>query len=522
MDVASVAVFATASVVAVLVVSGIGSRFHLPTPLLLVLAGGLGSLLPALSTFELQPDLILYAVLPPLLYAAAVRTPLADIRASGDSIALLSIYLVTCTVALMGLVSWWLVPGLSLAAALAFGAIVAPTDAVAVSALAGRSRLPRRIVEVLEAESLLNDATALVALNAAIAALAITVKPLDIAANFLFVVAVGLAVGIAVGLTVAAVRKRVRSSTLDTGLALTVPFLAFLPAEALGGSGILAVVTAGLLLGERAPRSQTLEARIAEATIWRTVRFLLENAVFFLIGLSVSGLVRRLAETHIAVWTVIGLSAVVLAALAAIRFANVMATVAVYRFGPARLRNRSWTWGTGVVVSSAGMRGVVTLAAAFLLPAETPQRELLQFLALVVVVGTLLEGLALPTIVRWARIDAEGPLDSEDERQQLQSEIRNAGLRRLSEEVIPSELEAARQRLEVEITTEASATAVDTDLTRSSLDRASLALRLRMLESQRVAVFEARSAGRYRASITRTALAMLDVEEAAARRATLD
>jgi Na+/H+ antiporter len=514
MDIVTVVELATAAVTTTLVASGLSTRFRLPAPLVLVGFGALASLLPGLSDILIEPQVILYGLLPPLLYAAAVRTPFADIRASGDSIALLSIYLVISTVALMGLLTWAFVPGLSIAAALAFGAIVAPTDAIAVSAVAGKARLPRRIREVLEAESLLNDATALVALNAAIAAILAALDPIRIGIDFLIVAVVGLGVGVVVGWVVLIVRRHVSSPALDTGLALTVPFLAFLPAESLGGSGVLAVVTAGLLLGERAPRFQSLEARIAEATIWRTVRFLLENILFFVIGLSISGLARRLAETAIDPWEVIGLSGGVLLALAAVRFANVMATVAVYRFGPKRFRARSWSWGTGVVVSAAGTRGVVTLAAAFLLPKSTPQRELLQFLAFVVVVGTLLEGLALPAIVRLTRLrqdDISGP----EEEAQLLSEIRNAGLRYLAAAELAPGLEAARDRLEYELTKDS----FDPGSNENESQReASLRLRLGMIEAQRLAIFEERRSGRYRASTARSALASIDLEEAAARR----
>jgi len=515
MEVVTTVELATAAVLTTLIASGVGRKLRLPVPLVLVGAGAVVSLLPGVSGIQVQPDLILYGLLPPLLYAAAVRTPVADIRASGDSIALLAIYLVTSTVVLMGLVSWWLMPGITLAAAFAFGAIVAPTDAVAVGAVVGKVKLPRRITEILEAESLLNDATALVALNAAVGAILVTVNPIMVGIDFVIVAAIGIAVGLVVGWAIVVVRRRVISPVLDTGLALTVPFLAFLPAQALGGSGVLAVVTAGLLLGERAPRYQALEARIAEATIWRTVRFLLENIVFFVIGLSISGLVRRLANTHINVWVVVGLSAAVLVALAAIRLANVMTTVTVYRHGPKRVRARAWSWGTGLVVSAAGTRGVVTLAAAFLLPRSTPDLELLQFLAFVVVVGTLLEGLALPAIIRLTGVDREEDLDQDEEEAQLISEIRDAGLQRLAEEELPPGLIAARDRLEFELTT---LPPTNAEAGNADLQREALALRLRLLEAQRATVFEARKAGRYRASITRSVLASIDSAEAAARR----
>ncbi|RIJ03742.1 Na+/H+ antiporter, partial [Clavibacter michiganensis subsp. insidiosus] len=204
-------------------------------------------------------------------------------------------------------------------AALALGAVVAPTDAVAVSAVAGRVKLPRRVMSILETESLLNDATALVALNTAIAAIVGAVHPVDVAGGFLVAVVAGVAIGLAVAFLFSAVRRFLRSAVLDTSLSLAIPYVAFIPAQEIGGSGVLAVVAAGLVLGYRSPLIQSPEARIAESVNWRTIQFLLENAVFLLIGLSLAGILRDLPESSLDGWQIAGLAILLLAVLTAAR-----------------------------------------------------------------------------------------------------------------------------------------------------------------------------------------------------------
>ncbi|OUE08558.1 Sodium, potassium, lithium and rubidium/H(+) antiporter [Clavibacter michiganensis] len=281
-------------VVVTVVVSGVAGRAGWSAPVALVAVGAALSFVPGVPQIEIEPDAVLYGLLPPLLFAAAIRTPLADIRARRDSIVVLSVGVVVVTLLVFGLTLWALVPAVGLAAALALGAVVAPTDAVAVSAVAGRVRLPRRVMSILETESLLNDATALVALNTAIAAIVGIVHPVDVAGGFVVAVLLGVGVGLGVAFLFSAVRRYLRSAVLDTSLSLAIPYVAFIPAQELGGSGVLAVVAAGLVLGYRAPLIQSPEARIAESVNWRTIQFLLENAVFLLIGLSLAGIVRGL------------------------------------------------------------------------------------------------------------------------------------------------------------------------------------------------------------------------------------
>ncbi len=306
------------------------------------------------------------------------------------------------TTVVVGLVAWWVVPSISLAAALALGAVVAPPDAVAATAVARRIGMPRRITTILEGESLVNDATALVALTAAISAITSTVTPLEVGWDFVVAAGGGLLIGLAATWLLATIRRRITDPVLDTTLSFTAPYVAFLPAEAIDASGVLAVVVTGLLLGHKAPTLQSAASRLAESTNWRTVQFMLENAVFLLIGLQIRPIledVARLRPRRSAASSLI--CAAVLLATILVRVAYVMGAVWIYRHGSAEMRARSWSWSTGAVVSWAGMRGVVTLAAVFLLPEETPQREVLQLAAFVVVAGTLLiQGTTLPVAGR--------------------------------------------------------------------------------------------------------------------------
>ena len=213
-------------VVVTVTVTGLSRRVGWSAPVALVAVGAVVSFIPNVPRVELQPELVLFGLLPPLLFAAAIRTSFIDIRARRDGILLLSVGLVAFTVVAVGFTVWLVVPAVSLAAAFAFGAVVAPTDAVAVGAIAGRLRLPRRVVTVLEGESLLNDATALVALNASIMAIVSIVNPWMVAGNFVKAVLGGVVVGFVVAIVLARIRKGLKSPVLDTSLSLVTPYLA--------------------------------------------------------------------------------------------------------------------------------------------------------------------------------------------------------------------------------------------------------------------------------------------------------
>jgi Na+/H+ antiporter len=515
MDPVSTIVWIVIFVVVTVTVTGFSRRIGWSAPFVLVVVGAAASFLPSVPHIEVEPELVLYGLLPPLLFAAAIRTSVVDVRARRDGILLLSVGLVAFTVVMVGLTAWLVVPAITLAAAFAFGAVVAPTDAVAITAIAGRLGLPRRVVTVLEGESLLNDATALVALNASIAAILTSVTPLSVTADFVVAVVGGVGVGLVVGWVLSVIRRQLHAPVLDTSLSLVTPYLAFILGELVHGSGVLAVVIAGLFLGYRAPVIQSAEARIAESINWRTIQFLLENAVFLFIGLNLESILAGVSLTGTGFWSTVWISLVIFAALLASRFVWMAITTSIYRYGPRRLRERGWSWRTGVAVSFAGMRGVVTLAAVFLLPPETPQRELLQLLAFVVVVGTLLQGLALPWVIRRLRLPPPNRSQERIEAQMLLAEAQTAGLARLDAEVTDADEQRVIGRLRTNAVFLADALDNPAPEDAEPLPAAYNRLRRAMIEAEREAVLAARVEGRFQEPAIRSALAFIDVEESA-------
>jgi Na+/H+ antiporter len=511
------ALFVLAIVVTVAFVAGASRRLGLSPPLVLVVVGVVASFIPGVPEFELDPDLVLFGLLPPLLYAAAIRTSLVDFAAVKEALIILAVGLVAVTTLVAGLAAWWVVPSISLAAALALGAVVAPPDAVAATAVGRRIGLPRRVTTILEGESLVNDATALVALSAASAAITSSVTPLEVGWDFVLAAGGGILVGLAATTLLAAIRKHITDPVLDTTLSFTAPYVAFLPAEAIHSSGVLAVVVTGLLLGHKAPRLQSAASRLAETTNWRTVQFMLENVVFLLIGLQIRPILEAVGDSDLGVGRIAMICAVVLAVTILVRIAYTMAAVWIYQHGTARMRAKAWSWATGAVVSWAGMRGVVTLAAAFLLPEETPQREVLQLAAFVVVAGTLLiQGTTLPWLVARLRLPAPSPAEDALQAAALISKASRAGLERLEEVRSPGDpaevIQQLRERAELR------ANGVWERLGRSQEEVEPPAatyrrLRLEMLGAERDMLVHARDAGYVDDEVLRAAMTAVDQEE---------
>ncbi|MFL6152686.1 MAG: cation:proton antiporter [Ornithinibacter sp.] len=419
-----------ALVVAIVLVVILVSRVTpsgVPTPIALLVVGAVLSFVPGIPEVRLSSELVLYGLLPPLLYAAALSTSLLDVRAHRGAILSLSVGLVLFTAFGVGLVAWLMLP-ISFALALALGAIVAPPDAVAATSVARRIGLPRRITTILEGESLLNDATALVTLRTALAAAGLfvahgvgggseeapEVTVGSVGLDLLIASVGGVAIGVLAFFVIGLMRKHLTEVPADTALSFVAPYLAYVPAEQVGASGVLAVVTAGLLLAHKAPVLQTAPSRLSERINWSSVTFVLENAVFLLIGLQIAGLLDDVVNDDelstgrtLVVGLVVLLTCLVLRPLWMIPFTLLTARHADDGVPQGdRLRG-------GVVGSWAGMRGVVTLAAALTLPPETPLRAQLVVIALVVTVGTLLlQGSTLPALAR--ALDVRGPDPRED------------------------------------------------------------------------------------------------------------
>lgn len=508
------------AVLLIVLVTGLSRSKGWSAPLVLVVVGVGAAFIDWVPDVVLQPEVVLVVILPALLFAAALQTSFLEVRARGDSILILSVGLVLFTVVVAGLATAWLVPGMTLAAGIAFGAVLAPTDAVSVGALAGTGRLPRRLASLLEGEGLLNDATALVALNTAITAVGTAGFVLGfgrVAIDFGLAVAGGTAVGVAVAWLVTRVRHRMKAPVLDTSISLATPYIAYLPTVPIRGSGFLAVVLAGIWLGYRAPSFQSAESRVAERINWRTVSFVLENGVFLLIGLQLPSIVRRAAATDIGFLPGVAVIAGIYVAMVLARFAWVYGATLLYRFGPERFRERRWDWKTAFAISFAGVRGVVTLAAVLLLPPETPKLGFLQLAAFVIVVVSLLQGIAIGPIVRLLRMPLPNPEQDRVQIRSLIAEAQTAAIDRLDAEITeddPGELvgslrQSAEYRIDIGQTDE-QGLALQPD----SYSR----LRLLMLDSERRAVLEARQEGRYEESVIVTVLADFDSIEAALKR----
>jgi monovalent cation/hydrogen antiporter len=426
-------------VLGALAVTAVSRRLRLPAPLTLVVAGLAISAIPGVPSYELDPDLVLYAILPPLLYSAALDSSYLRIRQNVRAIGLLAVGAVLVTTVVVGLAAWWLVPGLPLASALVLGAVVAPPDAVAATAVGRRLGLPRRLMTILGGESLVNDATALTAYRVAVAlAAGAGYGILEGLGVFVLAAAGGAAVGWALGWVVHRVRLWLRDGVLESALGLLVPFVGYWLAEQVHASGVLAVVMAGLYLGHRGHQAQPV-ARLQDEAVWRAADTLLEAFVFALIGLQLRA-VTDAVDTGLGRLTLIGAVLVLVAVVVRILWVF-PATYLPRRLSPRlRARDPAPPWRMPAVISWAGMRGVVTLAAAAAVPLTTeagtpfPGRDEIVYLAFLVTVGTLLlQGATLPTIIR--RLSVRGRDDYTDAlaEAQAQNDAARAATARLDE-----------------------------------------------------------------------------------------
>ena len=400
-------------VVVALLVAGVARAKGWSSPLLLVVVGLLASAVPGFDDIGLDPDLVLFAVLPPLLYSSALESSYRGLKGNVRAITSLAVVLPLVTTAVVGLVAYALLPQLPLAAALVLGAIVAPPDAVSAAAIGRRLGLPRRLMTLLSGESLLNDATALTAYRVALGAAVGTGAGVFAGfGTFALAVVGGVGVGLVVGLVVGRIRRRLDDPVLESSIGLLVPFLTYFAAEEIDGSGVLAVVTAGLILGQGATRSG-YATRMQDDAVWRATDVVLESFVFLLIGLQLPAVLDGLQGRSILSLAVS--SVAVLAAVVLVRLLWVFPATYLPRLLSARIRAKEpRPSARGVfVVAWAGMRGVVSLAAAFGIPLtlasgeDFPARPEILFLTFVVVVGTLLlHGLTLPWLIH--RLGVQG------------------------------------------------------------------------------------------------------------------
>ena len=393
----------------------VARRLDFPYPIALVIGGAALGFLPELPQFPFDPQFILVLVLPPILYQAALLTSWRDFRANVRPIGLLAVGLVIATTLAVGAALKFVVPDIPWAAAFVLGAIVSPPDAVAATAILSRLNVPRRVVTILEGESLVNDASGLVLYKFAVAAvLTGTFSFVEASAQFVGVAIAGVIVGVLLGRFFVFIHRHLGDVFIEVLMTLSVPYITYILAESLHVSGVLAVVAAGLVRGRYSPEIVSAEMRIIARSVWNLLVFLLNSLVFILIGLQLSGIVGRLAGYSAG--DLMLYATLVSVVAIAVRFAWIYPATYLPRMVSARLRSRdpAPTEQELFIMSSCGMRGIVSLAAALALPlaleggAPFPGRDLIIFLTFVVIAVTLVvQGLSLALLIRTLRVGTD-------------------------------------------------------------------------------------------------------------------
>ncbi|MBL9214308.1 MAG: Na+/H+ antiporter [Opitutaceae bacterium] len=401
--------------------SVVGRWLPWPRPITYVLGGTCAALLPAFPRVELDPGFFFLCFVPPLLFADGWQMPLRDFRAARRPILMLAIGLVVFTTLAVGLVAHWLVPDLPLAMAFALGAVVSPTDAVAVTAITQRLKVPPRLTTILNGESLMNDATGLVAFKFALGAMIAGAFSLRAATlDFLLLAIGGLAVGMAVAYAVGRLRDLLRAvggsdAMVEITLSLLTPYAAYLAADALGLSNILAVVAGGLFSGWRDPLRMDVSSRQTVWTVWTVVLFWLNGLAFILLGLQFPSLLESVSNSY-SLAQIIGFTAAVSGAAILARLAWVLPSAYLPHLLFRRLRRREAppSWQNVLTIGWAGMRGTITLAAALSIPIALPDgspfpaRDIVVFLSVGVIgVTLLLQGTTLEWLICKLRLPAD-------------------------------------------------------------------------------------------------------------------
>ncbi len=421
-------------------------KLQIPYPIVMVIGGGLLALVPGIPRVELNPDLIFFVILPPLLYAAAWVTSWREFSRNIVNILLLAVGLVFFTVAGVAIGAPYLLSGFDWKLGLVLGAIVAPTDALAATTIAERIGLPKRISDVLEGESLVNDATGLLALEFGLA-LVVRGQTLTVAegvVRLLYLIVVGVGLGLVTGLIVDWIERRIDHGPIEIAISILTPYAAYLSAETAHASGVLAVVTCGLLLSRRSSDFFSPGVRLQAWSVWEALDFILNGIVFVLIGLQLRTVLTEITGFHAK--SIIISGALFSALLIALRI------IWVYPGAHLAYRIRCRinqpmakpTKASIAVVGWTGMRGVIALAAAMALPhtladgSPFPHRNLIIFLAFSVILVTLvLQGLTLPQFVRWLGL-AETPGRNQEE-EEARREMLQAALAYLEKNRIQDE-----------------------------------------------------------------------------------
>jgi CPA1 family monovalent cation:H+ antiporter len=408
--------------VAVACLSALARHLSVPYPIVLVLGGALVGFVPGLPEVKLDPEVVLVVFLPPLLYSASIYANFGDLRANLRGLALSTVGLVLATMCAVAWVAHALIPGLPWEAAFVLGAIVSPTDPLAAATIMRRLDAPRRMVSGIEGEGLFNDATALVAYRVGVAAVvAGSFSLADATLTFVLGAAGGVAIGIAVGWIVAEIRKRTTDTQVNVTISLLTGYAAFVPADAVGASGVLAAVTAGIYMGIRGPRILPARTRLQGYFVWDILDFIVNAILFVLIGLQLRTVVDALSGYSAS--TLAGYALAVTGVVVGTRllwfFTVPYLMRAIDRRPAQRARRLGARW--RLVMAWSGMRGAVSLAVALALPLTTdagdgfPQRDLIVFLTFAVIFFTLVvQGLSLPPLIRRLGV-SDGGVDADEE-----------------------------------------------------------------------------------------------------------
>ncbi len=511
----------------ILLVSGaalliMAGPLRIPYPILLVLGGLLIGFAPGVPRVTMPPELVLVGILPPLLYIAAYFTGLRELRQNIRPISLLAVGLVAMTTAGVAVVAHQ-VADLPWAEAFILGAVVSPTDPIAATAIGQRLGVPRRLIDVIEGESLLNDGTALVLLRTAIvAAVAGTFSPWAAGLELVVSIVGGIGVGLVVGYAIRRVRRVLDNPPLEVTIAFLTGYLAFLPASVIGVSGVLSVVTAGVYIGWFTPELTTVETRLQGRGFWEVATFLFNVLLFGLVGLQLRPILDELSGER---WSILAQAGAIVLAVVLLRIVWVFPSTYVPRwlFPSLAEKDPAPPWSHTAFIAWNGMRGAVTIAAALVIPLSTdagvplPGRELIVFFAFTVVLATLVvQGLSLPVVIRMLRLEAdEGEAEAEEARARIRAA--EAALARLDELegekwVLPDTAERTRGQYRFRISRFTARTDPDGDDTLESRSMKYQRLRRELLEVERQAIVELRNTGEISDAVMRKVERDLDLE----------
>ena len=503
----------------------LAEKIKIAYPILLVLAGCAMGIVPAFHPtlrIQVNPETVFFVFLPPLLYYGALLTTWRDFKANINQISSLAVGLVLATMVVVAVIAMAVIPGMSWPAAFLLGAIVSPPDAVAATAVLSKLKVPKRVVTILEGESLVNDATALVAYKTALGAIVAGSFSLAQASGGIFVAAVGgIAIGLIAAWLIAKLMSIVEVPAVESVLALLVPFAAFIPADKLGASGVLAAVAAGVYMGRKLPSLGSPQQRIRTLAVWDSLVFLLNGIIFILIGLELYFVVQS-GQRAMSLHSLLLGAACVAAGCILVRIFWVFPAVYLPRLIPTVRKTPVPPWQEVTIVSWAGMRGIVTLAAALAIPIEVPQRDVILFISFFVILATLVgQGLTFAPLIKILRLQLNDDLEHREEIQ-ARLDAAHAAVSRLTvisfdESINPDLINRVRAQYDERITRLGGTPQEELGVANTSPDEALRTIQLEALRAERRMITFMRDQNILGDEVLRKILHEFDLEEAKIR-----